>query len=145
MGTKTGNYISTVIHNHHTRLSQLWAPDAAYINGTYHLIYCAIERSTNVFRTGIAVSEAPQGPFTDTGFIAGVEWGQDPALFVDNDGTPYLFWGSGGGAHVAQLMPDLRSVVPGTVKDLTKQLPHFYEGPWLFERNGAYYLMCVFY
>lgn len=120
---------------------QLWAPDAAFINDTYYLIYCAIERATNIFRTGIAVSPTPQGPFTDTGFVVGVEWGQDPALFVDHDDVPYLFWGSGGGAQMAQLTPDLKSAVPSSVKDLTKQLPNFYEGPWMFSRNGAYYLM----
>ncbi len=123
--------------------TQLWAPDAAYVNGTYYLIYCAIEAATGMFRTGLAVAQQPQGPFTDVGFVQGVEWGQDPALYIDHDNTPYLYWGCGGRVSMAQLEPDLRSVVPGTVQDLTATVTNFYEGAWVFERNGVYYMMYV--
>lgn len=127
-------------HPHPWR-TQLWAPDAAYVNGTYYLIYCAIERATNMFRTGLAISEQPQGPFTDIGFVQGVEWGQDPALYIDHDQTPYLYWGCGGRVLMAQLQPDLRAIVPGTLKELTETVTNFYEGAWVFDRNGVYYMM----
>lgn len=53
----------------------------------------------------------PAGPFWDIGPIEGVDWGQDPAIFIDDDGTPYIYWGLSGGCHVARLADDLRSVV----------------------------------
>jgi hypothetical protein len=83
----------------HWAISHMWAPDCVLWKGTYYLVYCAKEKGTGLFRTGLATGRRPQGPFKDIGFIGGVESGQDPALFVDDDGTPYLFWGSGGTCH----------------------------------------------
>ena len=121
-------------------ISHMWAIDCVLWKGTYYLVFCAKEKGTGMFRTGLATSARPQGPFTDIGYIQGVEWGQDPALFVDDDGTPYLYWGAGGVCHGARLSDDLRSVVPGTIVDLTSQLTHVYEGPWVHKHRGKYYL-----
>ncbi|MFZ6029047.1 MAG: family 43 glycosylhydrolase [Chloroflexota bacterium] len=121
-------------------VSHMWAIDAVLWKGTYYLVYCAIERATGMFRTGLATSALPQGPFKDIGFIQGVEWGQDPALFVDDDGAPYLFWGAGGHCYGCRLADDLLSAVPGTSVDLTGQLTWVFEGPWVHKYGGKYYL-----
>jgi len=121
-------------------VSHAWAIDAVYRNGKYCLIYCMIETATGMFRTGLATCDVPQGPFTNIGFIQGVEWGQDPCLFVDDDNTPYLYWGAGGHCSVVQLNDDLKSIVPGTKIDLTQQLFEVFEGPWVHKYKGKYYL-----
>lgn len=120
--------------------SHMWAIDAVYWRGKYYLVYCAYEKHSGKFRTGLGVSDLPQGPFADTGYIRGVEHGQDPALFVDDDGTPYLFWGYGGECFACRLAEDLRSAVPGTTVDLTPQLKWVFEGPWVHKHQGRYYL-----
>ena len=120
--------------------SHAWATDAAYHNGKYYLVYCMRETKTGMFRTGLATSKVPQGPFTDIGFIKGVEWGQDPCLFIDEDNTPYLYWGAGGQCKAAQLHDDLKSIVPGTKVDLTDQLFEVFEGPWVHKYKEKYYL-----
>jgi hypothetical protein len=121
-------------------VSHAWAIDAVYRNGQYYLVYCMIETATGMFRTGLAISDRPQGPFTDIGFIKGVDWGQDPAVFIDDDNTPYLFWGSGGRCHAVQLSDDLLSAIPETRVELTDQLPEVFEGPWVHKYKGKYYL-----
>ncbi len=121
-------------------VSHMWAIDACFRHGKYYLVYCAIEKATGMFRTGLAISDVPQGPFKDIGFIKGVDWGQDPALFVDDDNTPYLFWGSGGNCQACQLTDDLLSAVDGTITDLKEQLTWVFEGPFVHKYNDKYYL-----
>ena len=41
---------------------QMWAPDAAYRNGTYYLYFPAKDRA-GAFRIGVATSKDPAGPF----------------------------------------------------------------------------------
>lgn len=117
-----------------------WATDAVYWKGKYYLIFCMKERATGTTRTGLAVSEVPQGPFTNAGYIQGVEFGQDPSLFVDDDGKPYLYWGSGSKCYGAELNNDLRSIKTHTMVDLTSQLFEVFEGPWVHKYKGKYYL-----
>lgn len=121
-------------------ISHMWAIDCVKRGDLYYLVYCAVEKETAMFRTGLATSKLPQGPFTDIGFIQGIEWGQDPALFVDDDETPYLFWGAGGHCSAVQLTPDLRAAIPETRVDLTPQLKWVFEGPWVHKYQGKYYL-----
>jgi hypothetical protein len=52
-------------------VSHAWAIDAVYRNGQYYLVYCMIESATGMFRTGLAISDRPQGPFTDIGIYKG--------------------------------------------------------------------------
>lgn len=120
-------------------LSHMWAIDANYFNGKYYLTFCAIEKNTGTFKTGLAVSDRPEGPFTDMGFIDGVEWGQDPAFFIDDDNTPYLIWGGRGSILIAQLNEDLLSVKSETITNISEQI-NGYEGPFLHKYQGTYYL-----
>ena len=71
---------------------QLWAPDAAERNGTYYLYFPARDRDGR-FRVGVAVGEEPAGPFTpDPEPITGA-YSIDPAVFVDTDGSYFLYLG----------------------------------------------------
>jgi hypothetical protein len=120
-------------------LSHMWAIDANYFNGSYYLTFCAIEKSTGTFKTGLAISDRPEGPFTNIGFIEGVEWGQDPAFFIDDDKTPYLIWGGRGSILIAELNEDLLSVKPESITNISEQI-NGYEGPFLHKYKGVYYL-----
>lgn len=71
---------------------QLWAPDAAHKDGTYYLYFPAKDRD-GVFRIGVARASEPAGPFrAEPRPIAG-SYSVDPAVFEDDDGKHYLYWG----------------------------------------------------
>ncbi len=71
---------------------QMWAPDAAFKNGTYYLYFPAKDRE-GIFHIGVATSKSPAGPFkAQPGFIPG-SFSIDPAVFVDEDGQAYMFFG----------------------------------------------------
>jgi hypothetical protein len=120
--------------------SHAWAMDAAFYRDKYYLVYCMKENVTGLFRTGIAVSDVPEGPFKDIGYVKGVEFGQDPAIFIDDDGTPYLYWGHDRKCYGAELNEDLLSIKPETLVDFKPQLTHVFEGPWVHKHEGKYYL-----
>jgi beta-xylosidase len=71
---------------------QMWAPDAAFKNGKYYLYFPARDKD-NLFRIGVATSQSPTGPFTPQAeFIPG-SFSIDPAVFVDDDGQAYIYFG----------------------------------------------------
>jgi len=71
---------------------QMWAPDAAYKNGTYYLYFPARDKE-GIFRIGVATSKNPAGPFTpEPNYIPG-SFSIDPAVFVDDDGRSYMYFG----------------------------------------------------
>ncbi|KAF4119910.1 Glycosyl hydrolases family 43 [Geosmithia morbida] len=71
---------------------QMWAPDAAFKNGTYFLFFPARNKS-GTWQIGVALSSSPSGPFTpDPDPLAG-SYSIDPASFVDSDGQAYLYFG----------------------------------------------------
>ena len=123
-------------------LSHMWAIDCNLWQGRYYLVFCAFDKATSTFRTGLAVSDRPEGPFEDLGVIEGVEWGQDPTFFVDEVAgvqTPYLVWGGRGAITMAELNHDLRSVKVDTITDLSGSLEG-YEGPFMHKHDDTYYL-----
>ena len=72
--------------------NQMWAPDAAYKNGKYYLVFPARDKY-NIFRLGIATSDRPEGPFVpESSYIEG-SYSIDPAVFVDDDGSVYVYNG----------------------------------------------------
>lgn len=71
---------------------QMWAPDAAYKNGTYYLYFPAKDPA-GAFRIGVATSKSPAGPFkAEPKPIAG-SFSIDPAVFTDTDGKSYMYFG----------------------------------------------------
>ena len=71
---------------------QLWAPDAASKDGKYYLFFPA-KKPDNIFQIGVAVSNSPIGPFMpDPEPIRG-SYSIDPAVFCDDDGSYYLYFG----------------------------------------------------
>ncbi len=71
---------------------QMWAPDAAYLNGAYQLFFPAKDRA-GIFRIGVATSERPHGPFTARPKPIAGSFSIDPCVFVDDDGQAYMYFG----------------------------------------------------
>jgi GH43 family beta-xylosidase len=118
--------------------SRAWAPAIAEKDGKYYFYFCA---DANI---GVAVSDSPTGPFKDALgkplLKAGQYPGQmiDPAVFTDDDGQTYLYWGNGR-AYVAPLNADMTSLDTSKVKDITPS--GYNEGTFVVKRKGTYYFM----
>lgn len=116
----------------------LAAPDCVYKNGKYYLYFC-----TDGNGERMAVSDVPQGPFSDCGSIEIADGeGIDPAVLVDDDGKVYYFWGqfelSG-----AEMEEDMKTLKKDTLhrRILTEFEHGFHEGASIRKRNGLYYMI----
>ncbi|WP_308635466.1 glycoside hydrolase family 43 protein [Paenibacillus silvisoli] len=71
---------------------QMWAPDAAFKNNTYYLFFPARDKD-GIFRIGVASGASPSGPFkAEDNYIPG-SFSIDPAVFVEEDGSSYMYFG----------------------------------------------------
>jgi beta-xylosidase len=71
---------------------QMWAPDAAFKNGTYYFYFPAKDQD-DIFRIGVATSDSPAGPFTPQPEPIEGSYSIDPAVFIDDDGQVYMYFG----------------------------------------------------
>lgn len=71
---------------------QLWAPDAAFANGTYYL-YFPVKDKQDVFRIGVATSRKPEGPFVAEKEPIKGSYSIDPTVFKDDNGMFYMYFG----------------------------------------------------
>jgi len=71
---------------------QLWAPDAAFKNGTYYL-YFPVKDKSDIFHIGVATSKTPKGPFKAQPQPIKGSYSIDPAVFIDKDGAAYMYFG----------------------------------------------------
>jgi hypothetical protein len=71
---------------------QMWAPDANEKDGKYYLFFPAKDRD-DIFRIGVAVSDTPVGPFTPHTEAIKNSFSIDPAVFRDDDGAYYMYFG----------------------------------------------------
>jgi alpha-L-arabinofuranosidase len=115
-----------------------WAPAIAAKSGKFYFYYSA---GQNV---GVAVANSPVGPFRDPlgkPLVAKSDFqgmqAIDPMVFVDDDGSAYLYWGQGR-CKAVKLNEDMISFEIAAVRDLTP--PGYNEGPFVHKRNGRYYL-----
>ncbi len=140
----------------------MWAPSAIEKDGKYYLFFSANdiqrpERSSwdennpiNHFGgIGIAVADAPGGPFTDylgkpliSDFYNDAQ-PIDQFVYIDEDGTFYMFYGGWSHCNVGVLNADITGFVPDAEGNLfTEITPEGYvEGPFVFKRSGIYYFM----
>ena len=71
---------------------QMWDTDAAQKDGKYYL-YFPVKDKTDIFRIGVAVSEKPEGPFIPQEHPMIGSYSIDPAVFEDEDGKHYMYFG----------------------------------------------------
>ena len=114
-----------------------FAPDAIKWKGKYYFFFPA------EFQIGVAVSKNPNGPFKDSlgKPIIGKEAVEgvlsfDPHIFIDDDKTPYLFYGGGNGVAVAKLKNNLTEI-NGKIQKL--DLKNYHEGIWVHKKDNLYY------
>ncbi|MCC8066065.1 MAG: family 43 glycosylhydrolase [Clostridiales bacterium] len=113
----------------------LFAPDCTEKNGKYYLYFCMPDDSE-----GVAVSNRPEGPFTDP--VQLPCGGIDPAVFVDDDGQAYLYWGQLF-SHGVKLNADLISFNREDIVDnlVTEEAHYFHEGSSMRKIGDTYYYL----
>lgn len=122
---------------------ECYATDAVSRNGKYYMYFSQQQK-----QTGVAVSNNPWGPYIDVlnkpllpaDLTDTADY--DPAVFVDDDNTPYLLWGytvNGKNYYIAKLNEDMMSLAEKPRKIVI-------ENGWkndavdIHKRNGIYYL-----
>ena len=137
----------------------MWAPDCAYKDGKYYFYFPHPESDdwNATWRVGVAVSDKPAGGFDDAGMMmnpdgktpVGAKDGTghdynsmiDPCVFRDDDGTYYLFVGGGSHLYRAKIADDMLSLAEPLTEVPSAEIPDYHEGPWVFVREGKYYLI----
>ena len=111
----------------------LFAPDCIEKNGRYYLYFCMADDSE-----GVAVSDSPKGPFLNP--VQLPCGGIDPAIFTDDDGKSYYYWGQLF-SHGVPLKDDMMSFDPDQiVHDLVTEEEHFFhEGSSMRKIGDTYY------
>lgn len=71
---------------------QMWAPDAAKKGDKYYLYFPA-KKADNIFQIGVAISDSPTGPFTAEPEAIEGSYSIDPAVYADDDGEYYMYFG----------------------------------------------------
>lgn len=139
-----------------------WAPEVYEHQGSYYMFFSARRKADSSLRVGVAVATQPEGPYTDPLGQPLFDFGYaaiDASLFIDEDGTPYLYYSRDcsenlvGHRHeshvyVVRLADDLLSIKGEaqllTVPDLPWELHSgdwlWNEGPSVLAHEGRYYL-----
>ncbi|WP_221766240.1 arabinan endo-1,5-alpha-L-arabinosidase [Hymenobacter metallilatus] len=146
----------------------IWAPDISFHNGTYYLFYSVSAFGKNTSAIGLATNNtldptAKDFHWTDHGRVLQSVPGRDmwnaidPNLIRDEAGRPWLAFGSfWEGIKLVQLRPDLTAPAqPEQWRTLARRprapqlndsLPGdgAIEAPFIFRKNGYYYLFTSF-
>lgn len=151
----------------------IWAPDIAFFNNQYYLYYSISSFGKNTSCIGLATnktldSASPEFKWTDHGKViqsipGETNWNAiDPNLIVDEDGTPYLSFGSfWNGLKLVKLRPDAKAVaqdinciptIASRKKSILAPNPpsiddnpvdaggNAIEAPFIFKKGDYYYL-----
>ena len=123
-----------------------WAPEIYHVNGKFYMYYSAEEHIC------VAVSDSRLEPFRQDiqkPMLEG-EKSIDNSLFIDDDGTPYLFFdrfNDGLNIWVAELEKDLITIKKETLhpcihvsQEWEEVWPRVNEGPFVIKRDGVYYM-----
>ena len=128
-----------------------WAPEVCYIESKkkFYLFYSTEEHIC------VATADTPQGPFRQE--VKQPIWDEksiDTSLFIDDDGTPYLYFvrfTDGNVIWVAEMNDDLTGIKQETLTEcikvgepweLSQDKPaKVAEGPSVLKKEGIYYLI----
>lgn len=126
--------------------SAVWAPSVVRAKDGKFFLYVSVHNEV-----WVGSAEHPLGPWRDANhgrplvpanFKPGFHM-IDAEGFVDDDGTGWLYWGSGHGwkngkCWAVKLKPDMVTF-DGEVHDVTPR--NYFEGPLMVKRGGRYFLM----
>ena len=158
--TYLGTQMSTATFEWALQGNRAWASQAVERNGKWYWYCCCMARGYGEC-LAVAVADNPQGPWEDAigGPLAYGNGFIDPTVFIDDDGSAWLFWGLQG-FYYGQLNDDMISFkdgykevpgypdpesfgpfVPRTKWSLGRvvDMTQYEEGPWVCKRNGIYY------
>jgi len=126
----------------------VWAPDVVQQpDGSYRYYYCTpcviyvgeSDKPTGPWKNRLGATDAVlvQDRFVHNAITL------DPQLFVDDDGSEYLYFGTWGiyenfGCGVAKLAPDGKSFTDKKLI-LNTEIKDFFEAPFVFKKDGIYY------
>lgn len=160
--TYRGTPLSTETFSWATHGDNAWASQAVCRGGKWYWYVAAEDGSIRRHGIGVAVADRPEGPYSDPigkPLVPG-DWGRiDPTVFVDDDGSAWLFWGNNG-LWYAELADDMVSfkgdIVQVDVDDTTAFGPHalkmdyglnkkrmmtgYEEAPWVYKVGDTYFL-----
>lgn len=129
-----------------------WAPQVLRYGHSYYMAYAADEH------IAIARAASPLGPFTQgvKAPLGTASRAIDPFVFVDADGTPYIYFvrlEKGNRIYMARLSRDLSRIEPGTIRsclnavdqpqrweNLANKSWTVTEGPTVIRHKDLYYL-----
>jgi hypothetical protein len=119
----------------------MWAPDCIGKNGNYYFYFPSSPKASygRGFSIGVAIAGNPAGPFISQPEPIKNLRGIDPNPFIDKDGQAYLYWAMGN-IYAARLKDNMLELAsePQVIAEMPKE--GLKEGPYLFERNGIYYM-----
>lgn len=140
----------------------LWAPSVVAHAGRFYLFFAAndlqrpggplwdpADTASHAGGIGVAVADAPEGPYVDllgrplVGDFHHDAQPIDPFVLADEDGAHYLVYGGWGHCNVARLDDSLTGFLPWPEGELFREItpPGYVEGPLLFRREGRLYFL----
>lgn len=135
--------------------ADVWAPEVIEVNDQYLLFYTARDKASGKQCIGLAISDAPGGPFRDQSeapIVCQPDQGGsiDANPFRDEDGTLYLLWKNDGNCcmmatylYAQQLSEDGTALVDEAVQLVRNDEPwegSIVEAPTLWRHDDQYYL-----
>jgi arabinan endo-1,5-alpha-L-arabinosidase len=141
------------------RADSIWAPDIAYYNSTFHLYYSVSTFGSNRSVIGLATNatldpDSSDYAWTDDGLVVESQRVNDynaidPNVIVDEDGIPWLAFGSHWSGIKMRLL-DPETGKPSTEDESLYPLasraahPRAVEAPYIIRRGDFYYLFVSF-
>jgi arabinoxylan arabinofuranohydrolase len=124
-----------------------WAGQCVFRGGKFYF-YVPVYHSTSKNRMiGIAVSDKPTGPFKDAlgkPLLSRYDCCYiDPTVYIDDDNQAYMYFGNPY-CYWVKLNQDMISYSGDTTRipeNATTFSNCYGEAPWLYKRNGLYYLI----
>ena len=114
-----------------------WAVQCVERNGKFYL-YCPMPGGVGI---GVLVADSPYGPFKDPlgkPLIRNSNHDIDPTILIDDDGQAYMYWGNPK-VYYVKLNEDMISFSGEIIQEPTTP-ENYQEGPWVWKRNGLYYM-----
>jgi arabinan endo-1,5-alpha-L-arabinosidase len=138
----------------------IWAPDVIKANGKYYLYYSVSAFGKNTSAIGVTTNatldpKSPKYKWVDQGIVVESvpnrdQWNAiDPNIVIDDKGTPWMTFGSfWGGLKMFKLdasmtrpaMPQEWHHIALRKADEGEKSPNDIEGPFIFKKDGYYYL-----